>query len=73
MVQEQPIIRELRERERSIAWLARNIRWSYMHTWQIVTGQREPSERFIADCSRVLDLPAERLFRAKSADKEAVA
>ena len=63
MYEEQPIMALLREQERSLSWLARKIGWTSSHTWQICTGHRRPSRKFMRDCARFLEVPADQLFR----------
>jgi transcriptional regulator with XRE-family HTH domain len=59
------VLRVLEQRERTQAWLARKIGVTPGYVGHISAGRKPITRRFIVDCARVLDLPAEVLFDAE--------
>ena len=62
---EQPILKYLRDDDRSIGWLARKIAYSYPHTWQVLHGNEPGSPMFRARCAELLGVPESDLFLPK--------
>lgn len=57
-----PILAVLAQDERTVAWLARKIRYSYMHTWQATHGIVPARGEFRRRCSQVLSMSESDLF-----------
>jgi transcriptional regulator with XRE-family HTH domain len=56
------VLSHLRDRERSVAWLSRQIGYSVSYTWRVLNGERNATDEFKKRVAAALGVPADELF-----------
>jgi transcriptional regulator with XRE-family HTH domain len=57
-----PVEQVLRQRERTISWLAGKLGISASYMWRVLHGERRPTPRIKRRIAEVLDVPESLLF-----------
>jgi hypothetical protein len=60
------VLSHLRDRERSVAWLSRQIGYSVSYTWRVLNGERRATPEFKERVATALGKGVEDLFEEES-------